>query len=149
PEMTRECPVLTGKLVQLMLDRARAFTHQALQDDKLLSLGRLSAGLAHELDNPAAAVGRSAKVHGVLLEAADEAARTPGGFSGPPPQMQAARALRGHCISGRSRPERSALEQARHEQAVSDWLDARGLELPHPESLIDASIPLDALDELE
>jgi len=59
-EMTRECPELTAVLVHVMLDRARHFTSSYLHDEKLVSLGKLAAGLAHELNNPSSAIGRSA-----------------------------------------------------------------------------------------
>ncbi len=42
-----------------MTDRARETTRVEQQNEKLLSLGKLSAGLAHELNNPASALGRS------------------------------------------------------------------------------------------
>ncbi len=51
---------LTAVLVQQMTDRVRNVTQQAQQEDKMASLGRLSAGLAHELNNPVAAVVRNA-----------------------------------------------------------------------------------------
>ena len=43
-----------------MTDRVKLFTQQQLLSEKLASLGKLSAGLAHELNNPAAAIARSA-----------------------------------------------------------------------------------------
>ena len=55
PEMIRDCTELTAALVHIMLDRARHFTSSFLHDEKLVSLGKLSAGLAHELNNPASA----------------------------------------------------------------------------------------------
>src|SRR5262245_3784934 len=60
-ELTRECPNVTAMLVHAMLDRTRQFTSTDWQDEKIMSLGRLAAGLAHELNNPASAVARSAR----------------------------------------------------------------------------------------
>jgi CRP-like cAMP-binding protein len=73
PELIRECPVLTAYTVHLMLDRARAFNTSDLQDEKMVSLGRLAAGLAHELNNPASATARGAKLLSAGLNDADEA----------------------------------------------------------------------------
>ena len=57
-------PGVTATLVHVMVDRARHFTSSDLHDEKMKSLGKLAAGLAHELNNPASAVIRSAKLAG-------------------------------------------------------------------------------------
>src|SRR4029453_4913932 len=75
PRMIRECQGLTAVLVHVMVDRARVFKSSELLDEKMSSLGRLAAGLAHELNNPASAVARSAKPLVARLAALDEATR--------------------------------------------------------------------------
>jgi signal transduction histidine kinase len=59
PEMVQRIPLLGQRLVALMSDRIRETTRMETQRDKLMALGKLSAGLAHELNNPAAAAQRA------------------------------------------------------------------------------------------
>jgi signal transduction histidine kinase len=59
PELIQKMPELTQRLVGLMSDRIRETTRMEQQRDRLASLGKLSAGLAHELNNPASAAKRA------------------------------------------------------------------------------------------
>src|ERR1700733_2137704 len=60
PELVQKMPELTQRLVGLMSDRIREGTRIEQQRDRLAALGKLSAGLAHELNNPASAAKRAA-----------------------------------------------------------------------------------------
>lgn len=60
PMLVQKMPELTTRLVGLMSDRIRESTRIEQQRDRLAALGKLSAGLAHELNNPASAAKRAA-----------------------------------------------------------------------------------------
>ncbi len=60
PELVQKMPELTARLVGFLSDRVRETTRVEQQRDRLASLGKLSAGLAHELNNPASAAKRAA-----------------------------------------------------------------------------------------
>ena len=72
PEMIRDHYELTAAFVHHMTNRVRSFTALQQQNEKLMSLGKLSAGLAHELNNPSAAVVRSAQALKKHLQALPE-----------------------------------------------------------------------------
>jgi len=59
PELVQKMPELAKRLVGLMSDRIRETTRLEQQKDRLAALGKLSAGLAHELNNPASAAKRA------------------------------------------------------------------------------------------
>ncbi len=58
-ELVQKMPELTARLVGYLSDRVRETTRVEQQRDRLASLGKLSAGLAHELNNPASAAKRA------------------------------------------------------------------------------------------
>jgi signal transduction histidine kinase len=60
PALVQKMPELANRLVAVMSDRIRETTRIEQQRDRLAALGKLSAGLAHELNNPASAAKRAA-----------------------------------------------------------------------------------------
>ncbi len=63
PEMIARIPLVGQRLVALMTDRVREVTRMDVQQEKLMALGKLSAGLAHELNTRFEARGIAALVH--------------------------------------------------------------------------------------
>ena len=110
--MMRECPEATTILVHVMLDRSRQFTSAGLHDEKMISLGKLSAGLAHELNNPASAIERSAALLENCVEDTEAAVRALGASKLGDSQLVALEALRGSCLAAREPGVLSPIQQA-------------------------------------
>lgn len=66
-ELVYRAPNLAQKLVSEMTDRTRESVQSEERTGKMLALGKLSAGLAHELNNPASAALRSSTLLGETL----------------------------------------------------------------------------------
>ncbi len=124
PALEDTSPELVQRLVAIMNDRSRDQVRAQERDDKLRALGKLSAGLAHELNNPAAAIARAAEA------LAKRAAAKPALFVelvGHCPTPEAMRALTG--LAGASEPAapHSALARADAEDELSTWLETQGV----------------------
>ena len=144
--MTSECYEITSILVHTMLDRVRGFTSSELHDEKMASLGKLSAGLAHELNNPALAIERSASLLQDRLEDSERASRTLGASGLSDTQIAAARTVRDACIATRVHGVRSPIEEAEREEAIADWLSDHGVDVGLAEALADTAATLESLD---
>lgn len=146
PDLVRDCPELTAALVHHMLDRARDYQAARLHDDRLESLGKLAAGLAHELNNPASAAARNAQSLAALLDQVEHASRALAGARLSDAQLEALDAVRAACAE--TPPPRSALEAADHEDDIAEWLERRALDPLLAEPLARSEVPLAALDAL-
>src|SRR3954467_2673941 len=112
PAIIHDCPEITTILVHTMLDRSRFFTSSGLHDEKMLSLGKLSAGVAHELNNPVAAIERGASLLEGRLEEAEQATRALGASGLTGAQLAAVDAVRTSCVAGREPGVLSPVQQA-------------------------------------
>jgi len=147
PELIRECPAVTAALVHVMLDRARRFTSSDLRDEKLMSLGKIAAGLAHEMNNPASAAVRSARLLREEMTALELASRELGAASLTPEQLAIVDAARQACDSAMP-AALSTVERADREEAIAGWLDAHGADAAAAGPLVDAALSIEQLDTL-
>ena len=146
PRLIRECPDLTTVLVHVMLDRARVFKSSELLDEKMSSLGRLAAGLAHELNNPASAVSRSAKM--LLDKVADLEAATRRfcSLNLSDGQCEVISMLRqAHAAD---RPRLSPLDLSDRTDQLETWLETHQVEGLDPAPLAEAGFATADLDQL-
>jgi signal transduction histidine kinase len=147
PEMIQRCPAFTTHVVHLMLDRARSFRSSDLQEEKAISLGKLAAGLAHELNNPASAVVRAAKLLLAGLPEADEAVRGLGRATLTDHHVNAVERLREACLAGPTPPPRSPIERSDHEDEIAGWLERHGSDPGLAAPLADTALDIHTLDE--
>ena len=146
--LTRECFEVTRILVHTMLDRARLFTSGDLQNEKMISLGKLSAGLAHEPNNPASAIERSATLLEDRLDEAESATQALGVARLSDVQLSAVSAVRAACLAKAPQGVRSPVQQAEREEAIADWLEDHNLDTATAEALADTQVTFEALDQL-
>lgn len=146
--MIRDCPAVTAALVHKMLDRARVFTSSGMHDEKMVSLGKLSAGLAHELNNPASAIERSASLLEDRLNDSEHATRALGAAKLTAAQFEAVEALRGACLATARQGVLSPIQQAEREDAIADWLVSHGLDAAMAGPLAETTVTIDALNRI-
>jgi signal transduction histidine kinase len=121
------------------------------QSEKLATLGKLSAGMAHELNNPAAAAQRGA---GQLRDAISQLRSVQfelGALSFSPPQLDALARLDQQAGAGAGQPSSlDPLARSDREYEIEDWLEKQGVEdaWELAPTLVNVGYKLDSLAEL-
>jgi signal transduction histidine kinase len=148
-EMLERMPAVSGRFAARLADRVRASSRVDQQREKMLALGKLAAGLAHELNNPAAAIRRG------VAELQER-------FAGLPPlvarlmahglapaQVEGARAALLTCTAP-TPGTLGALERSEKEDTLADWLEAHDVPNAYvlAETLVEEGVTPHALDEL-
>ncbi|MGC2197240.1 MAG: ATP-binding protein [Terriglobales bacterium] len=128
PEMLNRIPALGPRLVGILSDRVREVTKQDLAREKLASLGKLSAGLAHELNNPAAAAARAANTLRSIFDKREQASLEIDQENLPPEARATLRMIEAKAreMQAQAKPK-NALELNDAQQELQSWLEAHGV----------------------
>jgi signal transduction histidine kinase len=121
-------PAMVLAIVRNVTMRLRNTESLLRQREKLAALGTLAAGLAHELNNPAAAAHRAAEHLRARLDAwlRVQAELEASGLD--PAGRSALAALREQMSQGSQPVALDPLARSDRECAVQDWLEARGVD---------------------
>lgn len=151
PEMMQRMPVLVERLVGIMSDRVRESTTLDQQQDKLMALGKLSAGLAHELNNPAAGATRAANDLIETLKELRAADMRLCSHDLTEKQQESIDAFERKAIDHTATAKQlNSLDQSDREDEVSEWLESQGVSDPWRLSgnLVEAGMDSTALEQL-
>jgi signal transduction histidine kinase len=128
-EMLKRMPMLGPKLVGVMADRIRSSTKMVEQRERLAALGKLSAGLAHELNNPASAARRSADGLRETFQRLRAANRQLDAYPFSNEQRAFLAGLeQDHADCYEHQPPADSLERSDREDEISQWMESRGVE---------------------
>jgi signal transduction histidine kinase len=114
----------------------------------MMSLGRLSAGLSHELNNPASAASRSAKLLDEALTQAEDAVSSLVAAHLTAEQRMHLDGVLHHISAPGTAPTLSAIERSDREDDFAQWLDRRRADMHLAGALADTSATIGMLDEL-
>ncbi|KAA3439417.1 ATP-binding protein [Rufibacter hautae] len=150
-ELERNNPDLLQVLVSIMTDRVRDFTQMQQFNEKLMALGKLSAGLAHELNNPSAAIVRSSaellRIHHNVPQKFKRVMM----MHLSPAQVDQVVEFTFAKIQNCKLSNHSMLERSRQEDELLEWLEDRQLENTYAlaDTFVETGLGLEDLDHVE
>ena len=136
---------LIEAMVHMMLSRVREFTSIQQQNEKMFALGKLSAGLAHELNNPAAAISRAAALLQSQVGQLPHLFKAIASLNIAPEKIEKISTLIVNKINTTPAPL-SMMQKAALEDEITDWLNNNDLKNTDPEGLVERGFTTGELD---
>lgn len=127
-ELIKDHFELTQALVHVMSNRVREYTAMQQQNEKMMALGKLSAGLAHEFNNPASAIVRDSHALKKQLRLQPDSFRTVMAIQMTPQQVDHVSGELFRMLDKKSPVRLSLRERSNREDELTDWFDERGVE---------------------
>ncbi|MBK5273272.1 MAG: GHKL domain-containing protein [Bacteroidia bacterium] len=122
-ELEQLNPDLIQRLIGYMTERARAFATTQLQHEKVNALGNLAAGIAHELNNPTAAINSISNELSKRLNRNYELTEKLLQYNMTPEQVQNIRGIvQKKEDDSINQPKPSALQRMENEDEMAEWL---------------------------
>ncbi len=140
---------LTQALVHVMTNRVRDFTALQQQNEKMMALGKLSAGLAHELNNPAAAIVRSSSSLLKHLQLQPDAFKKVIGIKMDAREVDKVNDKLFNILAKNSPENLSLSNRANREDELADWLENKKIDNFYElsENFTDSGMDLNDLEE--
>lgn len=132
-------------LVHMMVNRVREFTSIQQQNEKMFALGKLSAGLAHELNNPAAAISRAAALLQKQVSQLPHLFKAIAGLNIAPEKVEKISQLIIQKINT-TPASLNMMQRAALEDELADWLDDNNLKNMDSEGLVERGFTTGELD---
>src|ERR1700754_662796 len=122
-EMVSQHFELTEALVHVLTNRVRNFTSLQQQNEKMMALGKLSAGLAHELNNPAAAIVRGSESLWKHLKLEPDTFKAVMAIKMDEKEVDSVKSKLFEILERKDRPKLTLMERTELEDEMKDWFD--------------------------
>lgn len=130
-QMIATCPSTTQEILRTMAQRVQGIAALSQQQAKLISLGTLAAGLAHELNNPAAAAGRATiQLHQIFQALPSLSIKVYQRKNMKPEQLAYVADLEHNLVTeytSKSSLHLDALTESDKEEQITSWLGTHGV----------------------